>query len=1039
MSTLSKICTLIHVHDDHWFLGQTIEAWSAYGDVFCFVSRVAWDGTVGDWEKSRECAQSAGAQVIEGEWLSEDEQRTFGYQYVRELGFEFALTPDGDEIPEPELLAAVLECLTTGKADRVHVRCATYWKSPHFRISPMEEFSPQIGVNLNATRQGTLRAAQGGVAAIISESVGILHHLSYAGPDERIRRKIQTYSHRQDVVEGWWHRVWKAWDSNPLMRDIHPTHPPAYGFAEPIECPTILERCVLEDGQILEDAGGYRTPHASVSIVIPLYGGESDIRLCLESLQKSADLIQEVVVVDNASPDSAAEIASQFDFVTLIRNDSNLGFARACNQGFEASSGNTILFLNSDTIVPRNALIHLVDCLCSYDFVGAVGPHTNCAASQQQVQPTYTSLNGIEPFSRMWAKLRRPDTETDLLIGFCFAMRRSVCEQVGVFDDQFEIGMFEDNDLSYRLRRAGFKLLISGKGYVHHSGSKSFARQERHPATIYKENQIRFHEKWKEDIQLGFASHLPAESPHPIIFDQAKKPELLRWSTAQRALTANISLCMIVRNEERVIGDCLSSAKPYFSQIVVVDTGSSDRTKEIAGDHGAEVHELVWPESFSEARNESLKHAEGDWVMWIDADDTLPPETGEAILDAAIHAPSQIHAFVVPVQFVDEGENSGTRVDHVKLFRNRKGIHFEGHIHEQNLPSIRAAGGEVARINAVVLHSGYDTSEEGQKKKAIRDRKLLAKDYAERPRHPFVLFNIGMTRHYSGMHREAVGWLERCIRNSTDSESHVSKAFVLLANSLRALGRNPEAETTLRNGIKAHPNDPELRFTLAHHLSASGNGREAVQWYESVLTIDTKGQFSSLDIGILGFKTYHNMASLLLELDGYEAAKPYWIKAIASAPDQLALAHVLFMESMKARDWITAQEMLEHVRHHEPALELWSKMLRDYTSTTQGSGSVVSALERASATYPRSIAVQAAYARELAQSGREPEAEPLLTWLAWQGHAESAYYLGVLNLRRGDYHAALAWTQRSFDLAPNHEGCAKQLQNLKDLVNNRKS
>ncbi|MCW5941941.1 MAG: glycosyltransferase, partial [Fimbriimonadaceae bacterium] len=189
-----------------------------------------------------------------------------------------------------------------------------------------------------------------------------------------------------------------------------------------------------------------------------------------------------------------------------------------------------------------------------------------------------------------------------------------------------------------------------------------------------------------------------------------------------------ISLCMIVKDEERVLADCLASAKPWFDEIVVVDTGSTDGTRDIARRYGARLFEFPWTDSFSEARNESLRHATGDWIFWMDADDTLPTESGTAVRESARSAPRDVVGFVVPVQFLDDAPGAGTRVDHVKLFRNLPGLAFEGRIHEQILPALRASGGKVARCAALVLHSGYDTSPEGQRKKRERDAKLLRLD-----------------------------------------------------------------------------------------------------------------------------------------------------------------------------------------------------------------------------------------------------------------------------------------------------------------------
>ena len=350
-----------------------------------------------------------------------------------------------------------------------------------------------------------------------------------------------------------------------------------------------------------------------------------------------------------------------------------------------------------------------------------------------------------------------------LLVGFCLAVRRSVLAEVGCFDARFGRGLFEDNDLIYRIQRAGYKTRIAARSFIHHEGSKSLGRIGEPPEVLLARNQALYYAKWREEIESGFASHLPGHSSEPIVFQRERHPEEVRKRARKLAPQADISLCMIVRDEERVIGDCLASAAPFFNQIIVVDTGSKDRTPDICLEHGAEVHTIEWPDSFSAARNESLKYATGKWIFWMDADDTLPAYAGEAILRAAIDAPDHIAGFIVPVQFVEDGPGAGTRVDHVKLFRNHADIRFEGRIHEQILGSLRSHG-EIARLpGAIVMHSGYDTSPEGQQKKRERDEKLLQLDLDERPDHPFVLFNLGMTAHFCNDHPAAIAWLRKSL------------------------------------------------------------------------------------------------------------------------------------------------------------------------------------------------------------------------------------------------------------------------------------
>src|SRR5262249_34371929 len=148
--------------------------------------------------------------------------------------------------------------------------------------------------------------------------------------------------------------------------------------------------------------------------------------------------------------------------------------------------------------------------------------------------------------------------------------------------------------------------------------------------------------------------------------------------------------------------------------------------------------------------NESLKHAHGEWRFWMDSDDTITAECGarlRALADGP-HAPN-VMGYIMQVHCPGPGEDDQLRdvtvVDHVKLIRNRSDLRFEGRIHEQILPAIRRARGEVAWTDIYVVHSGSDHSPAGWERKLDRDLRILHRELAESPDHPFVLFNLGMT------------------------------------------------------------------------------------------------------------------------------------------------------------------------------------------------------------------------------------------------------------------------------------------------------
>ena len=489
-----------------------------------------------------------------------------------------------------------------------------------------------------------------------------------------------------------------------------------------------------------------------------------------------------------------------------------------------------------------------------------------------------------------------------------------------------------------------------------------------------------------------------------------------------------ISLCMIVRDEERVLDACLSSARPWVDEIIVVDTGSTDRTVEIAVGHGALVEPFVWCDDFSAARNESLRHATGDWIIWLDADDTLPWRSGETIRQAVETAPAGVSGFVIPVQFVENGSTHGaTRVDHVKLFRNGRGVKFERRIHEQILASLRATGGDIARCPALVLHYGYDISPEGQQKKRARDARILELELQERPDDPFTLFNLGMTDHYGGEHRGAVRWLCRCLEVSAPSDSIVRKAYALLAVSQRELGETGAALETVEAGLRVTPDDPELHFHRGHLLTACMRYEEAKSAYQAAISCPIEGHFSSVDMGILGYKTFHNLGGLCQMLRDYPGACGWWSKAVADAPHFLPSALALFDAALTVGDLATAERMLHAVHDTEP-LGPDAPLLHARLAAARGDQYGAEAAVTAA---PESIPSRMALVRSLLAEERLGEAESHLHALEQANVAEAAYYLGVMAIRRSELPVALRWMERAALLNPEHAETQDQITHLK--------
>jgi tetratricopeptide (TPR) repeat protein len=273
----------------------------------------------------------------------------------------------------------------------------------------------------------------------------------------------------------------------------------------------------------------------------------------------------------------------------------------------------------------------------------------------------------------------------------------------------------------------------------------------------------------------------------------------------------------------------------------------------------------------------------------MDSDDTIPADCGRQLRELVDgEHPAERLGYVMQVHCPGPGEagrHDVTVVDHVKLFRNRPDLRFEHRIHEQILPAIRRAGGEVAFTDIFVVHSGSDHSAAGRVRKLERDFKLLHLDLQERPDHPFVLFNLGMTYADARQFDEADRWLTRCLEVSQPQESHVRKAYALLLSVLYQQARHAEADTVCVRARQLYPDDKELLFRQAMLQHALGRLEEAAATYREVLDAPAERHFASVDAELAGIKARHNLAVVLGDLGAWNAAVCEWNTILSSQPD----------------------------------------------------------------------------------------------------------------------------------------------------------
>ena len=236
--------------------------------------------------------------------------------------------------------------------------------------------------------------------------------------------------------------------------------------------------------------------------------------------------------------------------------------------------------------------------------------------------------------------------------------------------------------------------------------------------------------------------------------------------TENSEINSTISLCMIVKNEEENLPRCLYSIKDYVDEIIIVDTGSTDRTVEIANDFGAKVFIHPWEGNFSKARNYSLKYATCDWILILDADHELEKADAHK-LSETIKDKEANYVFFRVYDTYKESKNLAV-YDFGLLFRNHIGFHYSGIVHN----ALITTDAIIKKSNIRIYHHGYNLSEEKMDEKFERTSTLLKKQIETDSHNPVPHMYLGISYMDRRMYESAIKHSKRAISLSEDNGSN---------------------------------------------------------------------------------------------------------------------------------------------------------------------------------------------------------------------------------------------------------------------------
>jgi tetratricopeptide (TPR) repeat protein len=289
---------------------------------------------------------------------------------------------------------------------------------------------------------------------------------------------------------------------------------------------------------------------------------------------------------------------------------------------------------------------------------------------------------------------------------------------------------------------------------------------------------------------------------------------------------------MIVRDEEQNLEACLDPVRDLVDELVVVDTGSFDRTREVAASLGARVLDFAWRDDFAAARNHGLAAARGEWIFWLDADDRLSPADARRLDGVFGRVGREPAGYLMEVVSLGAHGLAVNRVVHPRLFKNDPALRFEHRVHEQIAPAIERAGGKLRQVDVTIRHVGYQGTDR-LRGKLERNLRLAELNCEDRPMCGIAHHFLALTLVDLGRADEALSPLTVAVVAARNALAHAPRsAFAreVLFTEITALvgvGDLGRATDAARELLTHFPGDAEIELLEVEVLAAADRLDEA--------------------------------------------------------------------------------------------------------------------------------------------------------------------------------------------------------------------
>ncbi|MCS7209393.1 MAG: tetratricopeptide repeat protein [Fimbriimonadales bacterium] len=416
--------------------------------------------------------------------------------------------------------------------------------------------------------------------------------------------------------------------------------------------------------------------------------------------------------------------------------------------------------------------------------------------------------------------------------------------------------------------------------------------------------------------------------------------ERYQYPIPDEPVGVRITLSMIARNEAQFLEGCLRSVQGVVDEIVLVDTGSDDDTPRIAERFGAKVIHTAWQHDFSAARNLALEHASGDWILVLDADERLSPDSKQAILNAVRH-PQFAGYYLEILNEIRDGDYFMHRI--VRLFRRLPGIRWEGAIHEQIMPSLIARGARFATVAAQIHHLGYRSEVMQSRAKIQRNLELIQRELERDPDDLFHKFNLANTYFTAGEYAQAAHWAEQVCPYLRGDEDYAGQIWADWVESLMHLQRYEEALKVGADALARGIDSPMVHYALALVYHRMGSYQKTLESLDAAResairigllapdgeTLQIGSRYTG-DVGVVTFKWRYTRALALHALQRYAEARTLFERLVQERPNNpiILQAYGQLLTDIGEREAAQSvfHQLATHDEYHLLAQQLLAKL-----------------------------------------------------------------------------------------------------------------